>query len=232
MISILRIGLTLTLVLTLTHAQQQTIKSNDIPQLLLRRVQWYNPESTDVVFALSMDLHTARLPGGIFTARKCGEREPEFIPAKDSTLQDELHRISVLKPDYQWTFDDEVFNFFPRFFTPSPLEIPVTEFKVENEPVTQVYSKLFDTPDVKNGFIRLGLHEPTVQIVVGGFGPPPNVGGVSSSAKDKTRITLNLKNTTLREASNAIVRADGRKTWILSVVSCHGDNTYASQLVN
>jgi hypothetical protein len=163
------------------------------------------------------------LPGGIFTARKCGELQPEFVPAKDSTLQDELHRIAELKPDYRWTVDDGVLNFLPKYYLPSPLDISIAEFKVNNEPVLQVYRELFDTAEVKNGLTRLGLHEPTVQLIFGGGDPP---------LKDQKHITLSLKNTTLREASNAIVRADGQKTWVLSVVSCKGDNTYASQLVN
>ena len=191
--------------------------------LLLRRVRSFNPESTDVNIALVSELGAAQVPSGIFTVRKCGELEPEFVPAKDSTLQNELDRISRIKPQYQWVIDDGVFNFFPKYFAPSPLDISIAEFKVENEPVLKAYRQLFEAPDVKIGFSRLALHEPTFQLIFGGGDSP---------IENQKRITLDLRNTTLRQASNAIVRADGSKTWILSVYSCRGDNTYHSVLVN
>ena len=228
-------GIVLLLVLTQTLAvaqQQQPESTNVGANLLSRNVSWREPESTETDIALVSDLETARIPGGMFRARKCGDVEPKLIPAKDSTFQDELNRIANVKPEYQWAIDNGVFNFFPKFFTPSPLDISIAEFKVENEQVIQAYRKLLDTPDIKNGFARLGLHEPAVQVILGGISTPPNIGGGSDPPHDPKRITLNLKNTTLREASNAIVRADGQKTWVLSVVSCKGDNTYASQLVN
>lgn len=232
-IPIRSIVLLLTLTPTLVGAQQQRPDSTNVDvNLLSRSVSWREPESTEAEIVLVSDLETARIPGGMFRARRCGDIEPKLIPAADSTFQNELDRIAKLKPQYQWAIDDGVFNFFPNFFTPSPLDIPITEFKVESEPVMQAYRKLFETPDVKNGFTRLGLHEPSVQVIVGGVSAPPNVGGVSPATNEKKRITLNLKNTTLRQASNAIVRADGQKTWVLSVVSCKGDSTYASQLVN
>jgi len=232
-ISIKSIVLLVALTPSLAGAQQQKPEPTNVgANLLSRNVSWREPESTEADIVLVTDLETARIPGGMFRARKCGDVEPKLIPAKDSSFQNELDRIANLKPEYQWAIDNGVFNFFPKFFTPSPLDISIAEFKVENEPVIQAYRKLLDTPDIKNGFARLGLHEPTVQVILGGISTPPNIGGVSAPPRDQKGITLNLKNTTLREASNAIVRADGRKTWVLSVVSCKGDNTYSSQLTN
>jgi hypothetical protein len=227
-------NIALALVLTpgLVRGQEQRIESKSMAaDLLSRKVSWRQPDSTEANIVLVSDLEMAQIPGGIFRERSCKDTEPTLIPAVEAKFEDELHRIADLKPDYQWTLDDGVLNFFPRLLSPSPLDVPIKEFTVENEPAEQVYRKLFETADVKNGLMRLGLHEPTVQIIIG-LSTPPNIDGASPPNKELKRITLNLKNTRLREASNAIVRADGRKTWVLSVVSCKGDSTYSYQLVN
>jgi hypothetical protein len=222
----------LALLTSLTVAQQQKADPDDSSKALLRHVGWYNPQSTEVVFALSMDLATAHLPGGSSLLGLAVNMKRSSSPAKDSTLEDELHRISDLKPDYQWTLDDGVLNFLPTFFAPSPLDVPITKFTVDNEITAKAYTRLFEMPDVKNGLTRLGLREPTLQIVFGAGAAPPDVGEKKSKSKEQNRITVNLENTTLRKAANAIVRADGQKTWLLSVRLCRGDNTYSTQLVN
>jgi len=163
--------------------------------------------------------------------QNCGVTEPELVPAESTTLQAELNRIIKVLPEYQWTLDDGVLNFLPKYYMPSPLDITISEFKVENIPVIDAYNQLFDKPEVENGFTRLGLHEPAVQLVFGGD-PPPDIKGHKSAKPEPKRITLNMQHVTLREALNAIVRADGRKAWLLSVYSCEGNSTYQRALVN
>jgi hypothetical protein len=213
----------LLLVPILTSGQQQTVETNDTAaKILSREVRWINPQSDDVFSALTMDLAASHLPGGILTMRKCGMVQPKFIPAESSTLQKELNRMVKIMPDYQWALDDGVLNFSPRFYTPSPLDITIREFKAHNSTIFEAYNQLFDSQDVKNGFAALGLHEPDVQLVFGS----------GDSVKDPRRVDLDLRNTTLQKALNAIVRADGSKTWILSVYSCNGENTYQRILTN
>jgi hypothetical protein len=218
-----RFALLLALIPALISGRQQTVEPKDSEtKLLSRKVEWIEPQSTEVIIALKVELSIAQLPGGIFSVWNCGQLEPTFVPAKDSTLRDELNRIAKIKPEYQWALDDGVLNYFPKHYTPSPLDFPIAEFKADNVTAVEAYNKLFDMPEVKTGLANLGLHEPPVQLIFGGGGP----------VKDQRRITVNLKNVTLLKALNAIVRADGSKTWILSVTSCNGDNIYQHVLVN
>jgi len=213
----------LLLVSILAGKQQQTVgPKNSAEEILSRRVGWTNPQSSEVFFVLPLDLHTARLPGGVFAVRRCGELQPEFVPAEDSTLQNELNRIAKIMPDYQWAFDDGVFNFLPKNYAPSPLDIPIAEFEADNVTAIEAYNQLYDRPEVKSGFASLGLHEPEVGIVV----------GIISQVKDQKHISIKLKSCTLRQALNAIVKADGSKVWMLSVYSCNGDSTYQYTLMN
>jgi hypothetical protein len=229
--SIVRAMLLIYVVSALVKGQQTVEPKDETTNLLSRKIGWVNAHSTDAVFALQMDLGNAQLPGGISVARNCGVAEPEIVPAESTTLQAELERIVKVLPDYQWSLDDGVFNFLPKSYMPSPLDINISEFKVENVPVLDAYNQLFALPEVENGFARLGLHEP--DMLVGSIlVTPPDIKGHKSVKPEPKRITLNMLHVTLREALNAIVRADGRKAWLLSVYSCKGNSTYQRVLVN
>lgn len=197
-------------------------KNGDVDPLS-RKVVWNNPQRTDPVSILMTYLGVVRLPGGIFLVRNCGSTEPRIIPSEKATLRDGLDQISKAMPQYKWSLEDGVINFLPQYYSPSPLDTFIAEFKADNVPIFQAFYQLFDMPEVKNGMASLGLHEPSVQLLFGSGDPP---------VKDQRRINLNLKNATLREVLNAIVKADGSKTWTLSVYSCNGDSTYQRALVN
>jgi hypothetical protein len=215
--------LLLLLTSTLAGGQQQTAELKDsTAKILSREVRWINPQSADLFSTLTMNLAASQLPGGILAVRKCGAPQPTFVPAETSTLQSELNRMAKVMPDYQWTLDDGVVNFLPKNYAPSPLDILIADFDAENVTTIKAYNQLFDTLAVKNGFSRLGLHEPAVQLVFGG----------GSETKDQRHITVKLKNVTLRQALNRIVKTDGRKVWILSIDSCGEDNTYQRSLMN
>jgi hypothetical protein len=204
-VSLRALLLLLLLTSTLAGGQQQTAELKDsTAKILSREVRWINPQSADLFSTLTMNLAASQLPGGILAVRKCGAPQPTFVPAETSTLQSELNRMAKVMPDYQWTLDDGVVNFLPKNYAPSPLDILIADF------------------DAENGFSRLGLHEPAVQLVFGG----------GSETKDQRHITVKLKNVTLRQALNRIVKTDGRKVWILSIDSCGEDNTYQRSLMN
>jgi hypothetical protein len=215
--------LLLLLVPTLASAQKQMVEPKDsAAKILSREVRWINPQSSDALAALTMDLAASRLPGGFLIVRQCGAALPTFVPGEVSTLQNELNRIAKIMPEYQWAFDDGVFNFLPKYYAPSPLDISIAEFNADDVTTVEAYNQLFEKQEVRNGFVRLGLHEPAVQLAFGG----------GSQVKDPKHISVKLRNSTLRKALNTIVKADGSKVWILSIDSCGGDNTYQRILMN
>ena len=67
---------------------------------------------------------------------------------------------------------------------------------------------------MREGIANLGLNQ-------GGV-----AGGGGGGAISKSRISLDLKNVTLKEALNAIVRADGRAMWAYIMRPCEGRNEY------
>jgi hypothetical protein len=220
--SMLKAVLLLMLTSTLAVGQRADEQKGSTDEFLSRKVKWINPQRTDALSTLITELASLQLPGGILFVRNCGKAEPEIIAAESSTLGDELNRFLKVMPEYQWTIDDGVLNFLPKSYSPSPLDISLDEFKVENVTTSDAYNRLFAEEQVKNGLARLGLHEPDLQLVFGG----------SLSTANQRHITLNLRSVTLQEALNAIVRADGRKTWELSVNPCGAKATYQHTLMN
>lgn len=189
---------------------------------LSRRIVWTSPQQTYPITVLRSYLSVTHLPGGIFVVKNCSSTEPLITPSEKSTLRDGLNQLVKLMPEYTWSIENGVINFLPRSHSPSPLDIRIAEFKVEKTSPLDASNLLFESEEVKSGLTRLGLHLPSVELVTGGGSP----------VKDERRVTLNEKNATLREALNAIVKADGSKTWILSVYSCNGEKTYQRVLVN
>lgn len=160
----------------------------------------------------------AQVPGGVVRIIDCNGREAQ-VSGKDSrSIQDLLNLLVLKAPEYRWKLDDGVINLMPNTGFPVPLDIRLPNFKMENGTALEAMNELVDRPDLKREFAARGLFR-GLELTGGGF------------PISKKRISLDLKDATLLEVLNSIVRADGRAVWGYTLIPCQGWNQYQLKLL-
>lgn len=204
-----------------TASWQTTRMSQDkTDAFLAHKVGVHNPGPASIDEAFVGALLNSHTPGGALFVERCGEKKSQVVIPTDATLSDAMNLITGSNVEYVWTSNKRTVNLIPKFFALSPLDMVIAKFKIKDALVADAYNQLYDMPEVRDGLAARNLQPPPFEFVVG---------GKSSSQK---RITLNLKNVTLRDALNAIVEAEGQKIWLFKVRVCEGRNEYVASLAN
>ena len=188
------------------------------PDILSRRVMDDESENLTTTNAINRALADTRVPGGIVRMRDCTEElaKQRWRPG-GASLNDILNAIVQADPQYTWQLDNGVINILPTAGEPELLKIRVKKFRVVNATsVTLAYSKLMSLPEVRQAIVNLGLSDSFERLQ----GPP-------ATADDKKGFSIRCKNVTLREALNAIVRADRKAVWTYSENHGNGKHGFA-----
>jgi len=189
----------------------QIINDKSANDILERRVAGSDLLNLTTTDAFSKSLAAARVPGGIARILSCEDEvlKQAWRPL-NSPLRAVLDSIVLSDPRYRWQLEDGVVNLIPVSGEPALLQVRVTEFHVENaETVYYALSQLIGLPEVKKGMAELQLSQ--------GLGPL-----VIPSSPRAARFTVHCQDVTLREALNAIVRAQGRAVWLYTQRHCSG----------
>jgi len=124
------------------------------------------------------------------------------------TLKEVFETISRVEPRYRWEADGGVVNVLPAESLPL-LDVRVGEFRAENLNVKEMLAALEKTPDFKAGLAAHRITEPKPPkdggFIFGGF-----AGRVVEPAK---RFSVHVRDATVREVLNEIVRQDGCAVW-------------------
>lgn len=189
-------------------------------EVLTRHTGVAGKQHGGVVDALVLGLTIAQVPGGVVAVDNCGGYNPTVKVPPNSSVKDLLDQIVLASPQYRWHVDDGVINVIPDTNLTAPLDIKISKFKVESVSASDALNQLLEEPEVRQGIEGLNFHQ-GARAFGGGF------------PISKARISLDLKNVTLQEALNSIVRADGRALWALLLRPCNGRNEYdISLLIN
>lgn len=216
------VGLFFVVIVAFSTIFGQSIKSNQsdsAAEVLNRKVIGSETEFLTTTNALSRALSNTKVPGGIVRVFDCSE-EPvkQRWEPKEASLRNILDTIILSDPQYRWEIDDGVINVLPAAGESAFLEIRVKKLRVRNATsVLFAYSKLMSLQEVKKAIIDLGL--------TGSFerfqGPPP----------DRSSFNVICKDVTIREALNAIVRADGKAVWAYQENHCKGKNGFSIDFI-
>jgi len=118
------------------------------------------------------------------------------------SLRDVLNSIIEAAPDYAWKEDDGVINLHPIADYPL-LDTRVAEFKIEKATKEGLLKALEDSSEFKRALAENNLSEPRFVFCCGISSPvPPNL------------YSVHLKDATVREILNEIVRQNGHSTWL------------------
>ena len=162
-------------------------------------------------------------PGGFATFGGC-EAEPDLQPVltTDSTVREELDKIVGNDLAFAYSVDDGVVNLLPSHSVPPLLYAQVNTLDVDDESISDPLSRLINSPEVAKAKDRLGIGEYSgLRMYVGPSALPQLPGHKEVGPK---KFTLHLKNVTLLEALNSLVRAQGRGVWRYTERVCNGEH--------
>lgn len=132
-----------------------------------------------------------------------------FIP-RSFVIKDLIDQITNTDSRYQWKEENGVINLFPKDDY-SILETRISEFKVDNEYSWKIDERIVQTKEFqqylkeKNLIDRIPDPENKYGFtIIGAVGKPNH----------RDKISVDLKNATIREILNEIVRKKGHGAWI------------------
>jgi hypothetical protein len=156
-------------------------------------------------------------PGGDVTAGgACGEEPETMTRLRGTTLREALESITRADPHYHWSVSDGVVDLLPGGVPPALLRVRITYF--DSGPATDIVSAgtfLFALPEVRAAAARLGL----TRSATSGSGLSSLLPGAHAPRK---RLDLRLRDVTVLDALNAIVRVNKGGVWMYSETRCKG----------
>jgi hypothetical protein len=206
----------LLMIATASHPSQ-IVKQSD--NLLNRQTKGANLENVMVGQAFVNALVNVGAPGGVATVYDCnGQKTYVFLP-RDPSLRGVLDSIVSTDPRYTWEVKDDVINVLPRNGLPPFFAVRISKFEIfQVATPNEALFKLLAIPEVRQAHLKLGRHAFQGGIYVFCPGCPP---------KETKKISVNLKDVTVREALNAISRAHGTAVWKFSQSECSGLKSFS-----
>jgi hypothetical protein len=188
-----------------------------------RQVRGIDLNQVTTVNAVTRTLNAAHVPGGIGTITTCGVEQSHDLTPLGPTLRDALDSIVVADPQYRWYLDQGVVNFAPSNNEPTLLDVVITNFKVERgKTQDDIVRELLALPEIGEGITRLQLSQGFTEIGIRSLARP----GFSQGEENKG-FALHLRNTTVREALNAVARAHGSAAWSYQEKRCNGPKEFS-----
>lgn len=208
----IRVVTAIVMLMHLAFAQSgQVAKTASPVSVLERQVPEVDSQYLTTVDAFSLALNYAGVPGGIIKIGNCEEdtfKQP--LRTQGLSLREVLKTIATADPRYRWVHEDGVVNLIPSMGEPDLLKVRIAEFDAESvASADAALSRLLALPEVKGRIAELRLKH-GLTLFVSPVSPNP------------TRFDVHCKSVTLREALNAIARAQTRAVWDYVEIHCGG----------
>jgi hypothetical protein len=218
------VSVLITTVLGQFDASQKTIARDEI---LKRRVEGIHLDNITILDALRETFSAAQVPAGIIMSQNCEEQIKYSLKPTGSSLHEMLDALRLVSSSYRWTAEDGIVEFFATTSYPQLLKFRVTEYKVETKmTLNGMLNQLLTTAEVRKRMTELNIGEVKTQIGMSSLSRPG-----ASSSEGKKQITLRLKNVTIQEILNAIVRAHGQAVWVYSEGRCGKRNEFRLEFI-
>jgi hypothetical protein len=126
-----------------------------------------------------------------------------------------------------WRYNAGVVNISPKSGDPSLLNLRLREVKLREAPsLSEAVNQLLAIPAVRNRISELHLSTGPTRTGIGDLQRPQSIGG-----NDRRRYSLSLTNATVREALDAIARANGKAVWEYRERHCNGMTEFQIQFL-
>lgn len=162
--------------------------------------EWDSATITEVMMKA---LSTTDTPGGVSLLFNQNESASLKIEPSSMALRDVLNAVISVKPKYRWIEDNGVINLFPTENYPL-LNERVAKFNVENETMNGLLYELKQTKEFQSALEKYNLSVPS---------GPFFCCGLQSSSPPR-QFTIKMKDASIKEILNEIVRQNGKSTWL------------------
>jgi hypothetical protein len=132
---------------------------------------------------------------------------------KAQTVKEVLDAVTTIHPDYIWSESDGVINVSARFQVDPLLDLVITDFNVEEKTVVEMKRMLSDKLAAELSTASLGIK--ISELAFTRTAVPGN----------PTKYSFSLRNKTVREIMNHIIRVTAAKYW--TIVRWGPQNSYA-----
>jgi hypothetical protein len=189
-------------------------------EVLSRRLPALRFDGVTVARAFWEVTNDARVPGGIVSI----EGHPEELGANLAmpaglTLREALDQIVSESPALAWRQDGGVVDLLPPRALPELLNVEIASYDFDDaNNGSLAVQELLDEPQVLRRYRMLRLQpEPSSVGLTVYYGP---------GEKRPARLPVHLRNVTLLEALNALVRARGTDHWLYQEASLESKKTF------
>lgn len=168
-------------------------------------------------------LRDTGIPGGVAELEGCsGVPAVHFTANQGMTIRGVLDGFVVNNPDYKWQLDGDVINLEPRTGVPL-LDARIRDFQVDTTDkqmtAEAILYDLLKLPGVRQRAAELKLKS---GVMTGG----PGVYTENPQPRAPVPIRITLKDISLREAFDSVVRTYRHTIWIYVQTECNGEKTY------
>jgi hypothetical protein len=177
--------------------------------ILQRNVPGDEQEYLTTTDVFHSSLGRVSVPGGMVRIFNCREDTIKHSwKAQGSTLRQVLDAIVAADSRYHWEVSDGVVNLLPVSGEPALLRARINEFHIENTASSlDALLRLLKLPEVVEAMSKLHL-KPGLMLVDYWSAP--------------RQFSVRSNGVTLRQALNAIARANGRDIWEYVEIHCDG----------
>lgn len=175
--------------------------------------------------ALQHVLEDFSVPGGAVSLPGCGQEQRFNFRPEGDTLLAVLLGIVKADPLYRWRISQGVVNLLPAGASPGLLNARISSFNSgAADNVSWASSMLVGLPEVQAAARNLGLLTSPNEVQVGSIsGYSPSGAKVQTQAKP---LQVQCRSVTVREALNAIVRANRGGVWVYEEQHCRGESSF------
>jgi len=210
--SLKSLAIALVMVFALTASGQTAQKAKpSADELLERPLPGSQIEYLSTTDAFYISLGGVGMPGGAAWTLGCEQDNSTqvWIPL-NKTLRQALDTIVERDTRYRWEMVDGTVNLLPATGEPALLQTRINDFHVENTvSAIAALGPLLALPEVKKAMNDLHL-KPGIAVFISPGSPKP--------------FSVACKGVTLRQALNAIARAQGRAVWDYIEIHCQDRN--------
>lgn len=182
-------------------------------QTLERQVQGSDLEYLTTTSAFYVSLSRAGAVGGMARIQNC---EEDSLKQAWSPMNQALRLVldSLVQADsrYRWQIDNQVINLLPTAGEPTLLQTRINKFRVKNvASATEALGQLMALPEVRKAMEDLKLKQGIALYI-------------SSKPSHPELFSVKCEGVSLRQALNAIARAQGKVLWEYVEIHCDGRN--------
>jgi hypothetical protein len=175
---------------------------------LCQRVETYEGSAPNFALITGSVLQRYGIPSGL-ELNKGFEYRAISVRVVHGTVANVLDAIIAQAPDYKWLDTDGVVNVIPKRDAKSILNLRLAHFRAQNADVAELSQMIASLPEVREWLVENRVTERSVHGLLGPVAPP-------------VEVSLDLRNLTLRELLNSIVKQPGVSGWSFSRYGDHG----------